>query len=60
MISKKKNWPNVEWAKIALMELEPDNNMFAKDYVSRSRIAEDQQLIGPREGMMDGLDHILR
>ena len=41
------------------MELEPDNNIFAKDYVSRSRIAEDQQLIGPREGMMDGLDQIL-
>ena len=41
------------------MELEPDNNMFAKDYVPRSRIAEDQQLIGPHEGMIDGLDHIL-
>ena len=41
------------------MELEPDNNMFAKDYKTQSRIAEDQQLIGPREGMMDGLDHIL-
>ena len=41
------------------MELEPDNNMFAKDYVPRYRIAEDQQLLGPREGMIDGLDHIL-
>ena len=42
-----------------MMELEPDNDFFAKDYVPRFRIAEDQQLIGPREGMMDGLDHIL-
>ena len=41
------------------MELELDNNMFAKDYVPRSRIADDQQLIGPRKGMMDGLYHIL-
>ena len=41
------------------MELEPDNNMFATEYVPRSRIAEEQQIIGPREGMMDGLDHIL-
>ena len=56
---KKRNFPTVQWALLAIMELDPNHPIFARDYLPPkiSKNAKDVE-IRPIDGLMDGLEHL--
>ena len=56
---EKRNFPTVQWALLAIMELDPNHPIFARDYLPPkiSKNAKDVE-IQPMDGLMDGLEHL--
>ena len=56
---EKRNFPTVQWALLAIMELDPNQKIFARDYLTPkiSKNAKDVE-IRPIDGLMDGLEHL--
>ena len=53
---EKRNFPTVQWALLAIMELDPNHQIFARDYLPPkiSKNAKDVE-IRPLDGLMNGL-----